>query len=106
VSDVPIIGDALLEIVAPDKPSRSVRINQSPFLIGRGSGNQLQLSDGRISRTAAAILIEDGYYIEDRGQRDGMFLGGKKIIKQPLHDGDIITFGLDGSYQITFRTSA
>jgi len=60
VSDVPIIGGAHLEIIAPDMPSHSVPINQCPFLIGRGSGNQLQLSGGRISRTAAAILIEDG----------------------------------------------
>jgi phosphoserine phosphatase RsbU/P len=100
------IGEAVLEVNAPDVPSRSVRITQSPFLIGRGSGNQLQLSDGRISRTAAAILIEDDYYIEDRGQRGGIFLGGKKIIKQPLHDGDIITFALDDSCQLVFRTSA
>lgn len=104
--DVPIIGEALLEIIAPDKPSRSVRIDQSPFLIGRGSGNQLQLPDGRISRNAAAVLIEDRYYLEDRGQRGGMFLGGKKIIKEPLQDGDIITFGADDSCQLVFRTSA
>jgi phosphoserine phosphatase RsbU/P len=104
--DVPIIGDALLEIIAPDKPSRSVSINQSPFLIGRGSGNQLQLSDGRISRNAAAILAQDGYYIEDRGQRGGMFVNGKKVTKQALHDGDVITFGLDASHQLVFRTSA
>jgi phosphoserine phosphatase RsbU/P len=99
-------SEAVLEVIAGDAASRSVRINQSPFLIGRGSGNQLQLSDGRISRTAAAILIEDDYYIEDRGQRGGIFLGGKKIIKQPLHDGDIITFALDDSCQLVFRTSA
>jgi sigma-B regulation protein RsbU (phosphoserine phosphatase) len=104
--DVPTIGDALLEISGPDKPSRSVHIDQSPFLIGRGSGNQLQLSDGRISRNAAAILAEDGYYIEDRGQRGGMFVNGKKISKQALHGGDIITFGLDASHQLVFRTSA
>jgi sigma-B regulation protein RsbU (phosphoserine phosphatase) len=106
MSDVPTIGDALLEITGPDKPSRSVHIDQSPFLIGRGSGNQVQLSDGRISRTAAAILAEDGCSIEDRGQRGGMFVNGKKITKQALHDGDIITFGLDASHQLVFRTSA
>src|ERR1700751_4110881 len=97
-------SEAVLEVIAGDAASRSVRINQSPFLIGRGSGNQLQLSDGRISRPAAAILIEDDYYIEDRGQRGGIFLSGKKIIKQPLHDGDIITFALDDSCQLVFRT--
>jgi hypothetical protein len=52
------IGDAILEIIAPDTPPRSVRIDRSPFLIGRVSGNQLVLSDGRISRSAAAIIID------------------------------------------------
>ena len=102
------IGDAVLEIIAPDAPRRSVRITQSPFLVGRGSGtgNQLQLSDARISRSAAALLFDGSYYLEDRGQRGGIFLNGKKIVKQAVEDGDVITFGLDGSYQIVFRTSA
>ena len=102
------IGDAVLEIIAPDAPRRSVRITQSPFLVGRGSGtgNQLQLPDARISRSAAALLFDGSYYLEDRGQRGGIFLNGKKIVKQAVEDGDVITFGLDGSYQIVFRTSA
>ena len=106
MSNVPTICDALLEITGPDKSSRSVHIDQSPFLIGRGSGNQLQLSDGRISRTAAAILAEEGCSIEDRGQRGGVFVNGNKVNKQALHDGDIITFGVDASHQLVFRTSA
>jgi sigma-B regulation protein RsbU (phosphoserine phosphatase) len=101
------IGEAVLEIIAPDGGARSVPITQSPFLIGRGggSGNQLLLSDGRISRSAAAIVFDDRYYVEDRGQRGGLFLNGKKILKHPLEDGDVITFGADGSYQVVFRKS-
>jgi hypothetical protein len=53
------IGEPTVEIIAPDWSRRSVRIDRTPFLIGCGSGNQLQLSDGRISRSAAAIVIED-----------------------------------------------
>ena len=52
------IGEPTVEIIAPDWSRRSARIDQTPFLIGRGSGNQLKLSDGRISRSAA-IVIED-----------------------------------------------
>ena len=68
------IGEAVLEVIAPDAPRRSVPITQSPFLIGRGSGtgNQLQLSDARVSRSAVAILFDDRYYVEDRGQRGGI----------------------------------
>ena len=100
--DVPTIGDALLEISGPDKPSRSVHIDQSPFLIGRGSGNQVQLSDGRISRTAAAILAEDGCSIEDRGQRGGMFVNGKVTIRcaidylKATHCGGVWSYGQAG----------
>lgn len=106
--DAKAVSEAILDVTAPDASTRSVRVTHSPFLIGRGggAGNQLQLSDGRISRSAAAIFFDDCYYLEDRGQRGGMFLNGKKITKHVLQDGDIITFGLDGSYQITFRTSA
>jgi phosphoserine phosphatase RsbU/P len=101
------VGQALLEVIAPDVPRRSIPITQSPFLIGRGSGtgNQLQLSDARISRSAIAILFDDRYYVEDRGQRGGILLNGKKIAKHILEDGDVITFGVDASHQIIFRTS-
>lgn len=106
--DAGAISEAVLEVIAPDVASRSVRITQSPFLIGRGggSGNQLQLSDARISRSAAAICFDGCYYLEDRGQRGGMFINGKKVSKQALRDGDAITFGLDDSYRLVFRTSA
>lgn len=99
--------DAFLEVIAPDHSRRPVRIHQSPFLIGRGggTGNQLQLSDGRISRSAAAIFFDERYYVEDRGQRSGLFVNGKKVTKHTLQDGDVITFGLDDSYQLVFRTS-
>ena len=100
-------GEAVLEIIAPDAATRSVRITQSPFLIGRGgTGNHLQLSDSRISRSAAAIFFDDRYYLQDRGQRGGMFLNGEKIVKHAIEDGDVITFGLDGSFHLVFRTSA
>ena len=49
MTDPSAVGEATLEIIAPDRERRSVRSSQIPFLIGRGSGNQLQLSDGRIS---------------------------------------------------------
>jgi sigma-B regulation protein RsbU (phosphoserine phosphatase) len=101
------IGEAVLEVIAPDTPRRSIPITQFPFHIGRGSGtgNQLQLSDARVSRSAAAIFFDDRYYIEDRGQRGGIFLNGKKIAKHVLEDGDVITFGVDALLQIVFRTS-
>src|SRR5208282_6887521 len=101
------LGGAVLEVVSPDGARRYVRVTQTPFLIGRGAetGNHLQLSDRRISRNCAALVLEAGrLYIEDRGQRRGLFVNGEKVESQQLNDGDSITFGLEDSYEIVFRS--
>ncbi len=99
-------SETALEVQAPDKSRQTVPITQSPFFIGRGGDTDihLQLSDGRISRRSAAIVIDSSSCrIEDRGNRYGLFINGVKVQQQPLHDGDIITFGVEDSYQITFH---
>jgi len=101
--------EAVLEVVSPDGARRYVRVTQTPFLIGRGAetGNHLQLSDRRISRNCAAIVIEaNRFYVEDRGQRRGLFVNGEKVESRELRNGDVITFGLDDSYEIFFRFSS
>src|SRR5438874_4699348 len=101
--------DAVLEVVSPDGARRYVRVTQSPFLIGRGAetGNHLQLSDRRISRNCAAIVIEASrFYVEDRGQRRGLFVNGEKVESRELQNGDVITFGLEDSYEILFRLAS
>jgi serine phosphatase RsbU (regulator of sigma subunit) len=78
-------------------------------MIGRGAetGNHLQLSDRRISRECAAIIVEGNkFHLEDRGQRRGLFVNNEKCESRELKDGDIITFGLEDSYEIVFRSSS
>jgi sigma-B regulation protein RsbU (phosphoserine phosphatase) len=106
---VPLVGEAVLEVVSPDGARRYARITQTPFMIGRGAetGNHLQLSDRRISRNCAAVVIEaNRFYIEDRGQRRGLFVNGEKVESRELQDGDAISFGLDDSYEIIFRSNS
>jgi len=101
-------SEAVLEVISPDGARKYVRVTQTPFLMGRGSetGNHLQLTDRRISRNCAAIVLEASkYYLEDRGQRRGMFVNGEKIESRELNDGDVITFGLEDSYQLVFRSA-
>src|ERR1700693_155315 len=103
------LGGAVLGVVSPDGARRYVRVTQSPFLIGRGAetGNHLQLSDRRISRNCAAIVVEaNKLYIEDRGQRRGLFVNSEKVESRELKDGDTISFGLEDSYEIIYRSSA
>jgi sigma-B regulation protein RsbU (phosphoserine phosphatase) len=106
---VPIVAETVLEVVSPDGARRFVRVAQTPFLIGRGAetGNHLQLSDRRISRNCAAIVVEaNKYYIEDRGQRRGLFVNREKVECRELQDGDVINFGVDDSYEIIYRSAA
>ena len=104
-----MVAETVLEVVSPDGARRFVRVTQTPFLIGRGAetGNHLQLSDRRISRNCAAIVVEaNKHYIEDRGQRRGLFVNREKVESRELQDGDAITFGIDDSYEIIYRSAA
>jgi sigma-B regulation protein RsbU (phosphoserine phosphatase) len=97
-----------LEVRSPDGTRASVRVTVLPFLIGRGSetGNHLQLTDPRISRQCCAILSEmDGWFLEDRGHHRGIFVNGNKVKRSRLQGGDVITFGLENSYEIIFEFS-
>lgn len=108
MQDAPASGQTILEIVSPDRSRRVMPITESPFLIGRGgeSGNHVQLQDRRISRQCAAIVSQNsGYTLEDKGQRWGVFVNGERIQSCTLRDADVITFGLEDSYQIIFRSS-
>ncbi len=100
------IPEAVLEVIAPDGSRRVVRITQSPFLIGRGAetGNNLQLSDRRISRQCAALVYADGEFrLEDRGQRRGVLVNGEKVEVRALREGDTINFGLPDCHELIFH---
>src|SRR5258707_2197557 len=76
-------------------------------MIGRGTELVLHshVPVRRISRNCAAVVIEaNRYYVEDRGQRRGLFVNGEKVDSRELQDGDSITFGLEDSYEIVFRS--
>ncbi|HVO56283.1 MAG TPA: SpoIIE family protein phosphatase [Dongiaceae bacterium] len=100
--------EAVLEVISPDGARRYARVSATPYLIGRGAetGNHLQLNDRRISRQCAAIVVEaNRFYIEDRGQRRGVFVNNEKVESRALEHGDVVTFGLEDSYEIIFRNA-
>jgi serine phosphatase RsbU (regulator of sigma subunit) len=102
------LAHTFVEVIAPDQSRQTVTVTHSPFLIGRGeTDNSVPLSDGRISRHCAAILMGvSGYRLEDLGNRYGVYVNGAKVQQQPLRDGDLIGFGIDDSYHIVFRVGS
>jgi serine phosphatase RsbU (regulator of sigma subunit) len=98
--------NAYLEVVFSDRPRQVVPVNELPFFIGRGqeNGNHLSLDDQRISRKCAAISAGvSGLLIEDRGQREGIFVNGEPTRAQSLADGDRIRLGADDGCQLVYR---
>ncbi len=107
--DATASGETGLEVISPSGARSFVRITESPFYIGRGGETKkhLQIADPRISRQCAAIISEDGrYYLEDCGQRHGIFVNGKEVTRQALDDGDVITFAFVDFYELIFRSSS
>lgn len=95
-----------LEVPTLPHASREVAVDEVPFLIGRGqqAGNHLVFEDMRISRRSAALYAaDDGMWIEDRGQLNGVFVNGEQVQTRALRDGDRIRLGLDDDCQIVFR---
>jgi serine phosphatase RsbU (regulator of sigma subunit) len=109
MQEVQSIPEAVLEVIHPDGTRHSVRVAQSPFLIGRtvDAGNHLPLGDMRISRQCAALVYAEGEFrLEDRGQRNGVFVNGEKIDIRPLREADTISFGVPDSFQLVFHAGS
>ena len=91
----------LLTVKSPSGETAEVRVDRSPFRIGRLAECDLVLRDSRISRAHAQILFEDGaYFIEDRNSRHGLHVNGEKTGRVRLRDGDRIRFGIEDSFEI------
>jgi len=108
MSEESTTGEVGVEVIGPGGARRFVRIDETPFLIGRSgdTARHLQLKDPRISRQCAAIVSDgDVYYVEDRGQRHGLYVNGEKITRRKLDDGDVISFGADNFYELVFQSS-
>ena len=82
---------------------RVVSIDKSPFTIGRGVENDLQLSGGEVSRDHAEILRDgDRYLLRDRGSRYGTFVGGVMAGERVLLEGDRIRLGRSPAVELVF----
>lgn len=98
--------NAYLEVVFLDLPRTVVPVTELPFFIGRGqeNGNHLSFDDMRISRKCVAISMDgSGMFVEDRGQRDGIFVNGEPTRARALSHGDQIRLGNDDACQLIFR---
>src|SRR6185369_11331887 len=81
------------------------RVTQLPperMRVGRSQDCELWLSDDGVSRRHASLVrVGNNYVIEDEGSANGTFVGGVKIERHELHDGDVIQFGPTAVFRYT-----
>ena len=82
-------------IILPKGQSvRQITIKGSTTTIGRQEGNALVLSSDRISRLHAVIEWDgDHYSVTDNGSTNGTFVNGKRVQRQTLRNGDMLSIG-------------
>jgi len=94
---------ASIIVIDPSGHRSRMELAPLPFRIGRQADNNLILRDSRASREHARIVRVGGEYeIEDAGSRHGIYVNGKRVERQVLHNSDRIEFGFPDSYQLIF----
>src|SRR5262245_45404493 len=77
---------------------RVVSLTGGRVRLGRGSDNDVVLSDSSVSRYHAEILREsDGWSVHDLKSTNGVQVNGVPVEKAPLRPGDLLGVG---SFQI------
>ena len=70
--------------------------------VGRSQDSELWLSDDGVSRRHASLRREGNVYVvEDEGSANGTFVGGVKVTRHELRDGDVIQFGPTAVFRYT-----
>ena len=70
--------------------------------LGRASGCELNIDSPSVSRYHALVVVDaKGAVIEDLNSTNGVYVNGRKIMREPLRDGDSVTVG-----EAKFRVSA
>lgn len=73
---------------------KELKIDQDEIIIGRDSGNDVQIDNVAVSRKHTKIIRNQNHYlIEDLNSTNGTFVNGKKINKKFLKEDDEISIG-------------
>jgi FHA domain/zinc-ribbon domain len=91
---LPEIGDLI--VVSGPGGSYGTRfgLTQARQRIGRGPSAHVSLADPAVSREHALIWFQDGFfYLQDQASASGTYVAGRRVVREPLRDGDEIQIG-------------
>jgi two-component system response regulator HydG len=75
---------------------RRLRLYRTQYLLGTGAGCDVKINDPFVSEHHAELKLcasGGGYWIEDLGSRNGIFLNGVRILKAPLPAQGVLRIG-------------
>lgn len=94
-------AEAFLIVVEGNTPGRVFALSHNTMLVGRIDGADVLISDPSVSgRHARIINGSHGFEIEDLDSTNGTFIGGQRVRRSRLNNGDRVTVG---SVEFTFR---
>jgi sigma-B regulation protein RsbU (phosphoserine phosphatase) len=84
--------------------TKNVPVHCIPFTVGRRPEKDLVISDARVSRDHAVIVMEGSdYWLEDKGSKHGTFVNGERIRRHKLSNNDKIEFGAREGIHVIFN---
>ncbi len=96
-----VVAASLLVVEGAER--RNVPLHKLPFTIGRKPGNDLVLTDPRVSREHAVILQEgESLWLVDQASKHGTFVNGQKVERHQLRINDRLEFGTREGMHVVF----
>lgn len=66
----------------------SIELGSVPVLIGRATDCQIQTQDAQVSRRHARVIFDgSGYFVEDTGSANGVFVNNERVPRYQLRHG-------------------
>jgi EAL domain-containing protein (putative c-di-GMP-specific phosphodiesterase class I) len=86
--------------LSADEPVRSIRVEGSPFLVGRHSSAALTIPSPTVSNIHAELRVEAGVlFVKDLGSTNGTFINGERVDGEfTVSSGDLLQFA-----EVVFR---
>lgn len=73
---------------------RTYQLPVAELMVGRGEDCDIPLPDGSVSREHATLIVEsDTLVVRDLRSRNGTYVNGERVAKEPLHNGDLLRIG-------------
>ncbi len=85
---------AWLEVVSGPDAGRRARVDRPVFVVGKGEGCDLQLSDGTVSREHVRLALSPlGVMVTDGGSKNGTFCGALRVTRATLSSDATLILG-------------